>query len=247
MTKPLERRMSVTGLQIRDAESGQPEISGYASTFNQPYDMGWYTESIDPGAFARTLGARPDVRLLINHDGLPLARTTSGTLALDTDSKGLRVAATLDPTDPDVAAIVPKMRRGDLSQMSFAFRVSAGGDAWSKDLSQRTMLALDLNNGDVSVVTYPANPNAAVALRAGGSGAEAVTSLMATLELRNASDDEVAEVLARALAHFRPAARSAVADAVTAAAVAEPTIDPEAAARRAAHMRRVTALAGLAR
>ena len=38
--------------------------------------MGGYTETIARGAFTKTLSERPDVQLLINHEGLPLARTT---------------------------------------------------------------------------------------------------------------------------------------------------------------------------
>jgi phage head maturation protease len=34
-----------------------------------------------------------DVRFLINHDGLPLARTASGTMRLKEDTKGLAVDA----------------------------------------------------------------------------------------------------------------------------------------------------------
>lgn len=192
--KTFERRMAVTILELRDDSAG-PVLTGYASTFNDPYDMGWYSESVDPAAFKRTLGQAPDVRLLVNHDGLPLARTTSGTLTLDTDKKGLRASAQLDPSDPDVAALVPKMRRGDLNQMSFGFRTTE--DEWSDNMSKRVLRSLDLNNGDVSVVTYPANPNASVGLRAGGTPFEAMASAIRSMEARNAPEDEVLELLAR--------------------------------------------------
>jgi hypothetical protein len=46
-----------------------------------------------------------------------LARTKSGTLRLAEDERGLRIDATLDPTDPDVQRLIPKMKRGDMSQM----------------------------------------------------------------------------------------------------------------------------------
>jgi len=197
--KTFERRMAVSGLEFRDDGDGVT-LTGYASTFNDPYDMGWYRETVDPGAFTRTLGQNPDVRLLVNHDGLPLARTTSGTLTLDTDRKGLRAVANLDPSDPDVAALVPKMRRGDLNQMSFGFRTNE--DDWSKDMTQRTLRALDLHNGDVSVVTYPANPNAAVGVRAAGPNVEAVAAALRCLERRAASPDEIMSVLTQALGYF---------------------------------------------
>lgn len=200
----VERRMAATVLEVRDNDNEGVTLTGYASTFNEPYDMGWYTESVDPGAFKRTLGRNPDVRLLINHADLPLARTTSGTLTLDTDKRGLRVSTSLDPSDPDVARLVPKMKRGDLNQMSFAFRIDGDeGDAWAPDFSTRTLRSLDLNNGDVSVVTYPANPNASAGIRAAGTAVEPITSALSALETRGASDAEVVEVLTRALAHFR--------------------------------------------
>lgn len=192
--KTFERRMAVTGLEIRE-EADDLMLRGYASTFNQPYDMGWYTESVDADAFKRTLGQKPDVRLLINHDGLPLARTTSGTLTLSTDKTGLVAEARLDRNDPDVQALAPKMARGDLNEMSFGFRVVE--DIWENDMTKRTLRALDLNGGDVSVVTYPANPNTSVALRAGGTALEAMTSAIRAMESRNASDDEIRALLRR--------------------------------------------------
>jgi HK97 family phage prohead protease len=151
------------GLEIR-TDSTSVRVEGYASTFGQGYDMGWYEETVTRGAFKETLKTKPDVRFLVNHDGLPLARTKSGTLALSEDSTGLAVIATLDATDPDVRRLVPKMKRGDLDQMSFAFGIV--GEEWSDGNKKRTLNQLSLAGGDVSIVTYPANPNATIALRA---------------------------------------------------------------------------------
>ncbi|MCA2265195.1 hypothetical protein A5626_01755 [Mycobacterium marseillense] len=91
-------------------------------------------EQIDTRAFDATLAAHPDVMLLTNHGGLPLARTASGNLTLKADGHGLHVRAEMDPSDPDVQHIVAKMRshngrRPLLDQMSFAFRVS--DDVWN--------------------------------------------------------------------------------------------------------------------
>lgn len=195
----IERRMAADVLEVRE-DSDTLVLSGYASTFNQPYDMGWYTETVDAGAFKRTLGRKPDVRLLVNHDGLPLARTSSGTLTLDTDSRGLMVRAELDQSDPDVERLVPKMRRGDLNQMSFGFRVIS--DVWQDDMSKRSLREVDLNNGDVSMVTYPANPGTSAALRGRGGYIESLTAALAALEARDASPEDVASVLSRALGYF---------------------------------------------
>ncbi len=167
----LETRTVDAQFEMRDdTASGAPILEGYAATFNVEYDLGTFREQIDPGAFARTLSNGPDVRLLVDHEGQPLARTSRpgrpGTLTLSTDSRGLHARAMLDPADPDVQRLLPKMRRGDLDQMSFAFRVPTGGDSWSTDYSQRTIREASLAGGDVSVVTYPANPDTSVSVRA---------------------------------------------------------------------------------
>jgi HK97 family phage prohead protease len=165
-----ETRTVAAEFEMRDdSTTGAPILEGYAATFSQPYDLGPFMEQIDRRAFDRTLSLGPDVRLLVDHEGQPLARTKSGTLELSTDSQGLHARATLDPSDPDVQRLLPKMRRGDLDEMSFAFRVPAGGDSWDHSNPERTLRTLNevsLAGGDVSVVTYPANPTTSVSVRA---------------------------------------------------------------------------------
>ncbi|HET6908510.1 MAG TPA: HK97 family phage prohead protease [Mycobacteriales bacterium] len=165
--RPYETRTVAATVELRDEDSA-PVLTGYAATFNEPYQIGYFRERIHPDAFRRTLTGSPDVRLLIDHEGQPLARTKSGTLTLSTDHRGLQVRATLDPSDPDVQRLLPKMRRGDLDQMSFAFRVPAGGDTWdySGDVPDRTIREANLSGGDVSVVTYPANEATEAQVRA---------------------------------------------------------------------------------
>lgn len=148
-------RGTVSGIEVRDAASGL-SLVGHACVTNVGYDMGWYTETVRSGAFAKTLGENPDVQLLVNHEGLPLARTLSGTLSLAEDSRGLAVEAHLDPNDPDVARLVPKMQRGDIDQMSFAFR--AERVSWNDDYDRRDILEANIHRGDVSVVNQGANP-----------------------------------------------------------------------------------------
>jgi len=157
------RLVTAGGLELRST-GDEVTVEGYACTTDQAYDMGWYEETVQRGAFTKTLTENPDVRFLVNHDGLPLARTRSGTLDLSEDNTGLHTRARFDPTDPDVAALVPKMRRGDIDQMSFAFRVVR--QEWNEDYSERFLTELSLANGDVSAVTYPANPNTSISVRA---------------------------------------------------------------------------------
>ena len=117
------RRFTAGNLELRAGDDGMLTFTGYASVFDAPYDMyggpdaGGWTEVVDPGAFRKTLSEKPDVQLLVNHEDLPLARTKSGTMKLSDDNTGLYVEATLDPNDPDVAALVPKVQRGDLDEI----------------------------------------------------------------------------------------------------------------------------------
>tara|TARA_B100001094_G_C18184186_1_gene802747 strand:+ start:66 stop:1799 length:1734 start_codon:yes stop_codon:yes gene_type:complete len=140
-------------------------FTGYASVFDKPYGVrdskGLYNETIKPGAFKKTLQEQDDVRFLVNHDGIPLARTSSGTLKLEEDDYGLFVRAELDPTNPTVAEVASAMKRGDLNEMSFAF--AAIKDNFDNQGENREVNEARLF--DVSVVTYPANPWAGAKLR----------------------------------------------------------------------------------
>jgi len=159
----LERRQfDATGMEIREADDGTITLTGYASVTETPYEVGFYTETIKRGAFKRTLREDPDVQLLVNHEGLPLARTKSGTLRLSENDRGLFVEADLDPEDPDVQALVRKMKRGDIDQMSFAFQATA--QDWNEDYSERAISSVSIHRGDVSVVNMAANPAATASI-----------------------------------------------------------------------------------
>lgn len=164
MTKKIERRTyTVRDIETRQAEDGTMRLSGYAAVFNDASVPLPFKESIAPGAFRKTLSETPDVRLLINHEGLPLARTKNGTLTLREDDRGLYMDAVIADTQEgrDLYTLV---QRGDLDQMSFAFRVVR--QKWSEDRSTRLLTELSLADGDVSVVTYPAYPTTSVEARA---------------------------------------------------------------------------------
>src|SRR4051794_32994462 len=107
------RYLPVAELRLDQSEEKAPRVEGYAAVFNTLSGVlrsktGSFREVIRPGAFTRVLGEKPDVRLLINHEGLPLARTKSGTMQMAEDQKGLRFSAALDTSDPDVQRLLPK-------------------------------------------------------------------------------------------------------------------------------------------
>jgi HK97 family phage prohead protease len=195
-----EERSGATPLEFReDKTTGQVILRGYAATY-EPYDCyggpdnGGWVEQLRGNSFDKTLGANPDVMLLLNHTGAPLARTKSGTMKLSSDRRGLMVEAQLDPTDPDVQALLPKMRRGDLDEMSFAFRVTQ--QEWNDDYTHRTINEVSLQKGDVSVVNYGMNPNTRVRLSEDTVGALAQLSKDQLVELRRLDSDTVERAIA---------------------------------------------------
>lgn len=155
-----KRSLAFTNLEIR-AEGDNNTLVGYAAVFDSPSEPLPWIEYVRRGAFSKTLNDGADVRLLIDHEGVPLARTKSGTLALEEDERGLKVEAELDPMNPDAMRVLSAMRRGDMSQMSFAFRTIK--DSWSGDRQMRELKEVQLY--DVSIVTFPAYEETVAELR----------------------------------------------------------------------------------
>ena len=144
-------------------DDGPVRVSGHAAVFNERADIGGlFFEQIAPGAFADAVG-RDDVVFLVNHAGLPLARTRSGTLTIREDDRGLYMETELDADDPDVRAITTKMARGDLDKMSFAFIAEVAEWDDSGDIPIRTIKQASLF--DVSIVTNPAYSGTDIGLR----------------------------------------------------------------------------------
>jgi HK97 family phage prohead protease len=161
--KKIERRtFTVRDVEARQAEDGTMTLRGYAAVFNDASVPLPFIETIAPGAFRKTLSETPDVRLLINHEGLPLARTKNGTLTLTEDDRGLYMDAQIADTN-EGRDLYKLVERGDVDQMSFAFRVIR--QKWSEDRTTRTLTEVSLADGDVSVVTYPAYPTTTVEAR----------------------------------------------------------------------------------
>lgn len=164
MTKPgpaIERRFApLSEIEVRaDDETKVVHFRGHAAVFNQMTEIaGLWREQIAPGTFKKTLKDGADVRFLWNHNPeTVMARTKSGNLKLAEDKAGLDTRADLDSSDWDVQRILPKLKRGDVTQMSFAFRAITS--EWNeepedKGLPIRTIKEVQLF--DVSPVTYPA-------------------------------------------------------------------------------------------
>ena len=152
------------------AAADSRRVEGYAAVFESRTDMGWYQEEIARGAFD---GAdMSNVRALFNHnpDKL-LASSASGTLSLDIDERGLKYAFDM-PNTSTGNDLLEMMRRGDLTQSSFAFRVLE--QTWTETEGKPDVRTITKIEGvyDVSPVTYPAYEDTDVALRSKPATAE---------------------------------------------------------------------------
>ena len=145
------------------ADNESRRVEGYAAIFESRTDMGWYEEEIGRDAF--TGADMSGVRALFNHnpDHL-LASTTGGTLSLAVDERGLKYSFDMPNTSMG-NDMLEMMRRGDLTQSSFAFRVKS--QTWTETEGQPDLRTITAIEGvyDVSPVTYPAYEDTDVALR----------------------------------------------------------------------------------
>jgi HK97 family phage prohead protease len=148
----LERRAAA------DISIAGRRIFGYAVVFNSPSgDLGGFYEEVRPEAVDRTLRERLDVRALVDHDtGKVIGRTTAGTLRLAKDERGLRVE--IDPPETTAGRdIIELVQRGDVTGMSFTFRVMRPhGERFERRDGQPVRILTDLTIQEISIVTFPA-------------------------------------------------------------------------------------------
>jgi HK97 family phage prohead protease len=147
-----ETRNFEADFEIRQEGDGMTFV-GYAAKFNsRSEDLGGFVETIQQGAFSRSLRSRNDVKLLVNHDsGRVLASSRAKTLRLYEDETGLKVEADL-PNTTDGRDMAELLRRGDLNKMSFGFSVQK--DSWNNEMTERTLKSVRLF--EVSIVAFPA-------------------------------------------------------------------------------------------
>ena len=167
-----ERRCtSPDGTEVEERAEGRKVIRGYAAVFGAVADLGTFTESIEPGAFADAIQSS-DVRALFNHEpDHILGRTKSGTLRLKEDEKGLHYEADA-PNTTLGRDITESIKRGDISGNSFSFTIRE--DRWEPveppeeaegpPKMHRTIVAVD-RLFDVGPVTYPAYEQTVVSAR----------------------------------------------------------------------------------
>lgn len=156
-----ERRFFTESLECRE-EGEKRFFEGYGAVFGSVTDIGPFTEEIERGAFDDVLS--DDARGLFNHDANYVLGRNKKTMRLEVDQRGLKYSIDYNPNDPDHVRVMEKVKRGDISQSSFAFRVK--DDKWeTRNGKEHRTITKFKRLIDVSAVTYPAYKDASVGAR----------------------------------------------------------------------------------
>lgn len=152
--------------QNAEANSDEMIVEGYALTFDSPtvlysIDGVDYKEVIARGALD---GADlTDVPFKYNHSDnvMIMARTRNKTLELTVDEVGLKIRASIAPTQ-DGKDLYTLIKRGDVDKMSFAFTVEE--DSYNKETRTRTITKIK-KLYDVAAVDIPAYDSTSISAR----------------------------------------------------------------------------------
>lgn len=160
-------------MTVRAADNNEAMIvEGYATTFNQPYELYRYggfimQEQVDPRAFDDCDMA--DVIFQYDHQGRVFARTRNNTLSLRTDAHGLYITADLSGTE-EGRKLYEDIKGGYIDRMSFGFVVAEDSRTYitNNETGEETCLRTILKISklyDVSAVSIPANDMTAISAR----------------------------------------------------------------------------------
>lgn len=160
-------------MEVRaDAKDDEMIVEGYATTFNQPYELYSYgnyryMEQVDPNAFEEC--DMDDVIMQYDHAGRVYARTRNGTLKLEVDDRGLKITADLSRTDT-ARQLYQEIREGMTDRMSFGFIVGLDERTTTRDEDTGKATVLRTIKRfkklyDVSAVSIPANDQTSISAR----------------------------------------------------------------------------------
>ena len=160
-------------LEVREAEDTDYMVSGYATTFDEPYtlygigDGKVVKEQVSRNAFDNT--DRSDTIMQFDHEGVVFARLSNETLKLTVDDHGLFVEAYLGGT-ANGRNLYEEIKGGYINKMSFGFTVTDDELAEADYGYLRTIKAIG-KLYDVSAVSIPANDFTEISARSHCDGA----------------------------------------------------------------------------
>ena len=198
------RTIDVSGFERRAEGDSERVVSGYATTFNQPYELyrfnvtgGVYivNEQIDAHAFDET--DMSDVVMQYDHEGRVFARISNGTLELDPDEHGLHIRANLGGTEIG-RQLYEEIEGGYTTKMSFGFRV--GEDKREETVERNNETGVTTTTilrtitkisklYDVSAVSLPANDATSISARNFGEGV--VAEIMEEVQKREKQKQKI--------------------------------------------------------
>ena len=162
------RNLTVEARAIGDQGDEIRVVTGYASTFDEPYVLfdgdGWkYMEVVDRGAFDET--DMSDVIMQYDHRGRVFARTRNNTLVVNPDEKGLFIEADLGGTEIG-RELYEEIRGGYTDRMSFGFTVNGEYEESQKTDEGVRIYIRHITSVqklyDVSAVSLPANDGTSI-------------------------------------------------------------------------------------
>lgn len=172
MTNEREYRDFTLEVKVPDTEEEKTMVvEGYASTFNEPYELYHdgevrILEQVDPNAFDEA--DMSDVIFQYDHRGRVFARMSNGTLDVNPDEHGLAIRADLGGTDIG-RQLYEEIRGGYTTKMSYGYTVAA--DRWDESRGEdgvlneiRTITKIS-KVYDVSAVSLPANDGTSITVR----------------------------------------------------------------------------------
>lgn len=160
----LEMRTLDAAVELRSVEedSDMVEFRGVVTATDQWYQVTDFREMVVGGAFDAWLAGDPQIYLLVQHGGLPLATTAAQTMTVEQTERGVEVAAQLDRRDPDVQSIATKVKRGDVAGMSVGMVIQE--DEWRNNDRDRVIKRAKLI--EASITPNPANTATSAEVRA---------------------------------------------------------------------------------
>lgn len=162
------RNLTVEARAVEDQGDERRIVTGYASTFDEPYVLydgdGWkYLEVVDRGAFDDT--DMSDVIMQYDHRGRVFARTRNNTLTVTPDDKGLFIEADLGGTEIG-RELYEEIRGGYTDRMSFGFTVNGEYEESQKTDEGVRIYIRHITSVqklyDVSAVSLPANDGTSI-------------------------------------------------------------------------------------
>lgn len=213
--------LQVSGLHVRESQGGERSrtIEGHAvvygvrsvnltpwSSYREVYEV------MERGCISTELLNRSDVVLTAFHDNTAIlgrCRNGKGTLNLQLDQRGLRIACTLADTER-ANELLSAIERGDISGMSFAFRADEddsengvsyekmeertadGKEVWLRHVKKVTGLY------DVTIAGHPAYPQTDIAQREVDEFYDSKLGHIETAEEKAAREQREAEEAAKA-------------------------------------------------